>query len=389
MTKAGKPIPVHLLTGFLGSGKTTLLTRLIDYFHAMDKKVAVVMNELGEINLDGVLIDRQVPMSELLGGCICCSIRGDLGVEIQELIAEHQPDVLLIESTGAANPLEIIEGVTEAALFTEVDLRSIVTVVDGPELLRRSRASKGATFKLMKEQIRCATQLVINKADLLDPEQIVEVQQLVREWNAKGTLHVTVRAIIEPSVLFGEQEGPDSGLAKHEAGQPVRRSDGRESGEALQQCGHDCSHDHGPHGEAGHAEHAEQATPTGAELPDGHAPAERGAQHGHAHESHEHVMAVTYYLSAPLDGELFETFLKQLPEDIYRAKGVVTLAETSSRFMFQYAYRETDFLRITPQGKVNDVAVFIGEHFSKEKLLEQLRELERKSGEIQLQRGEL
>ncbi|WP_270165871.1 CobW family GTP-binding protein [Paenibacillus sp. SYP-B4298] len=403
MTLPKGPIPIHLLTGFLGSGKTTLLARLIDYYQAMDSKVAVVMNELGDINLDGVLVDRQVPMSEMLGGCICCSIRGDLGVEIQQLIAEHQPDVLLIESTGAANPLEIIDGVTEAALFTEVDLRTIITVVDGPELLRRSRDSKGATFKLMKEQIRCATQLLINKADLLEPEQLVEAQQLVREWNAKAALHVAVRTVVDPASLLGES-GVEyrSGQQGDRDGESENSSHGRTSHHPQQHesCGHGCAHDH--HGEADYGGQAEQgalgkgehhnvhsagddeATDHYAQERYGHEkPAHGSHSHAsHAHQSHEHVMAVTYYLSAPVDGELFEAFLKQLPDDIYRAKGVVTFAETSSRFMFQYAYRETDFLRINPQGKVNDVAVFIGEHFSKELLLERLHELERTSAEL-------
>ncbi len=196
-------IPVHLITGFLGSGKTTLLTRLIDYYHALDQKVAIVMNELGDVNLDGTLMDREVPMSEMLGGCICCSIRGDLGMEIQELVAAHRPDVILIESTGAANPLEIIDGVTEAALLVRVELQSVITVVDGPELLERGRNGKGATFRLMKEQIRCATHLIVNKADRLYPEQVVEVQQLVREWNQKAELVVTVKAVVDAAVLLG------------------------------------------------------------------------------------------------------------------------------------------------------------------------------------------
>lgn len=97
------------------------------------------------------------------------------------------------------------------------------------------------------------------------------------------------------------------------------------------------------------------------------------------HHSHSHVMALTHYFKEPVDGEAFEALLKRLPDDIYRAKGLVTFKETRSRFMFQYAYRESDFLRINPQGQVHDVAVFIGEHFSREQLLEQLHELERLS----------
>jgi G3E family GTPase len=81
-------------------------------------------------------------------------------------------------------------------------------------------------------------------------------------------------------------------------------------------------------------------------------------------------------MNGAVDSEKFEAFLKQLPDHVYRAKGIVSFSDTASRFLFQYAYRETDFIRITPQGDVNDVAVFIGEHFSKEMVLEELLKLE-------------
>ncbi|MBJ6360174.1 CobW family GTP-binding protein [Paenibacillus sp. GCM10012307] len=350
-------IPVHLITGFLGSGKTTLLTRLIDYYHAVDQKVAVVMNELGDVNLDGTLMNREVPMSEMLGGCICCSIRGDLGMEIQELIATHRPDVILIESTGAANPLEIIDGVTEAALLVHVDLQSIITIVDGPELLERGRNGKGATFRLMKEQIRCATHLIVNKADRLYPEQVVEVQQLVRGWNEKAELFVTVKAVVDAAALTSS---PVKEYGREQYDATVSHSHDDNGGNTVTDvhCCADDEHDHAHCGQ--HDEAAEQ-------------------QEGHMHHSHSHVMVLTHYFPEPVDGEAFEALLNHLPDDIYRAKGVVTFKETKSRFMFQYAYRESDFLRINPQGQVHDVAVFIGEHFSREQLLEQLHELEKKS----------
>jgi len=87
-------------------------------------------------------------------------------------------------------------------------------------------------------------------------------------------------------------------------------------------------------------------------------------------------MAVTHYLRHPVNSEAFEALLGRLPDNIYRAKGIITFADTPSRFMFQYAYKESDFIRIDPQGEVKDVAVFIGEHFSKDWLLAELRGLE-------------
>ncbi|MNZ99336.1 putative metal chaperone YciC [compost metagenome] len=294
------------------------------------------MNELGDINLDGQLLDAEVPMAEMLSGCICCTIRGDLGIEISSLIDEHKPDMIIIESTGAANPMETLDGVTEAAMYKAIDLRAVITVVDGPELLKRGRDGKGRTFKLMQEQIRCGTLLLLNKADKLEPEQLVEAQQQLRELNAHAKIIATVRCGVDDWGWMGRA--------------------GQELASQSQERHTNAVHTH----EAGSNDH------------DGH---------HHAHHTHDHVMAVTHYWRNPVSSTAFEALLERLPDSIYRAKGIVTFTDTPSRFLFQYAYRESDFLRIDPQGHVNDVAVFIGEHFSRDWLINELELLERQAGQ--------
>ncbi|MCM3631006.1 GTP-binding protein [Paenibacillus glycanilyticus] len=320
-------VPIYLLSGFLGSGKTTLLTGLLEHWQGQGLKAAVIMNELGDINLDGQMVGKDVPMSEMLSGCICCTIRSDLSLEIKTLVETHKPDVIVIESTGAANPMEIMDGVTEAALYCRIELRGVITVVDGPELLQRSRSGKGKTFKLMREQIRCATRLLLNKADKLQPDERVEAQQLLREMNAVAPVMTTVRCKVEDWTFLDGQVDEVARLS------------------------------------------AARQEETGSGL-------EHHAEHHHHHHTHEHVMVMTHYMNGAVDSVAFENFLKALPDNVYRAKGIVSFTDTNSRFLFQYAYRETDFIRITPQGEVNDVAVFIGEHFSKDKLLEELLELD-------------
>jgi len=357
-------VEAHVLTGFLGSGKTTLLKRLLDEYEAQGKKAAVVMNEMGDVNLDGLEVQSEVPMAELLGGCICCSIRGDLSLELKLLIDEHSPDVVLIEATGAANPFEMIDGLTETAMYTPVELKSVIAVIDGPELLARSRTG-GKTFRLMKEQIRCGTRLLLNKADKLAGEELVEAEQLIREINGYASLLATVRCTVNHEWL--------SGLSSSETVSGIRSGEGHNDGAHAahdHDCGPDCDHDHHHHDHHHHDHHHH-------DHHDHHH--HTGAERSHSHSSHEHVMALTYYLDGPVDSHQFEALLKSLPDNVYRAKGVVTFhdSETSSRFLFQYAYKETDFIRITPQGKVLDVAVFIGEHFEKEELLRRLRQLNR------------
>ncbi|GKU76193.1 GTP-binding protein [Paenibacillus sp. L3-i20] len=323
--QVSKPTPVHLLSGFLGSGKTTLLTEILSHYKSLGLKPAVIMNELGDINLDGELVDKEVPMAEMLSGCICCSIRGDLGIEIGRLVELHKPDVIIIESTGAANPMETLDSVTDAAMYQLIALNSVITVVDGPELLARSRKGKGKTFKLMRDQIRTATTLLLNKSDKLGAEELVEAQQMLREMNKHAEITATVRCQLKDWSWLAEADYQDTKM--------------------------------------------EQLTGT------------ESSELSHHHHSHEHVMVVTHYFSGAVSSKAFEELLRRLPDNIYRAKGIVSFSDTSatSRFLFQYAYKESDFIRIEPQGKVNDVAVFIGEHFSKEWLLSELKALESQS----------
>jgi G3E family GTPase len=326
-------IPVYVLTGFLGSGKTTLLAKLLERLKAEGKRPAVIMNELGDINLDGQLVEKSVPMAELLSGCICCSMRGDLGLEMDGLIRLHRPDAIVIEATGAAHPMELLDGVTEAAMYHPIELRSVISVVDGPQLLQRARDGKGRTFKLMRDQIRCGTALLLNKSDLLAPDEQVEAQQQLRELNGYAPIIPCVRCDIADWTFLLEPEAAKAAAFK-----------------------------------------------TAREASD--MPANDG-QGGAHHHSHSHVMTLTHYLRGPVDSEAFERLLKGLPDHIYRAKGILSFSDTSSgsRFLFQYAYKESDYVRIEPQGEVLDVAVFIGEHFSRDELLVKLKELEEESSD--------
>lgn len=314
-------LPVYILSGFLGSGKTTLLQRLLDHWNRQGLRPAVIMNELGEVNLDGLLVEQSVPMAEMLGGCICCTSRGDLSTELMTLVKKEAPDIIVIEATGAANPLEIVDAVTEASLYQQVELKGLITVVDAAHLLELYRSQQGATYRLMQEQIRCASVLILNKTDRIVAEESAEITEVLRKWNAYAEILPAVRCELEPDLLLG------SVGSVHMEDRPARET------------------------------------------------GDNGAE-GALHASHDHVMAYTHYFEQPVNSEEFETFIKELPRDVYRAKGIVTFDDTPSRFLFQYAYREADFMRITPQGEVPDVAVFIGEHFSASNLRTGLLRLE-------------
>ncbi|WP_151735008.1 CobW family GTP-binding protein ['Paenibacillus yunnanensis' Narsing Rao et al. 2020] len=323
-------VPVYILSGFLGSGKTTLLKRLLDHWQDNGLQPAVVMNELGEVNLDGLIVEQTVPMAELLGGCICCSIRGDLSTELATLIKKESPDVVVIEATGAANPLEIVDAVTEISLYQRVELKGLLTVVDAAHLLELYREQQGATYRLMQEQIRCASLLILNKTDRVTAAEASEITEIVRKWNAYAEILPAVRCDLPVEELLAKIGGAHSEFTAEKQTEDMADSaGGQKAGEQL-------------------------------------------------HQSHDHVMAYTHYFRQAVNSEEFEQFVKELPRDVYRAKGIVTFSDTPSRFLFQYAYREADFMKITPQGDVPDVAVFIGEHFSSSELRRRLLELEKR-----------
>jgi G3E family GTPase len=318
------------LAGFLGSGKTTLLTRLLKQAEHDGVKAAVVMNELGDVNLDGIEVDSSVPMKEMLSGCICCTVRGDLGMELLRLVDEHQPDVVFVECTGAANPMELLDGVTEASLLLRAELKGIVTVMDAALLLEQSEKGKGQTYRLMQDQLRAASLIVLNKIDLTTVEQLRASKELIASWNNHSPIVESIRCDFDLNAVSKMT--------------------------AVQEKDHDPSdHSH-------HTNH------------------NRGHEHSHNHDTdhhhtHNHVMVYTHYMDKPIDSERFERWMSDLPQNVYRAKGILTFTDTSARFMFQYAYRQLDFMKIMPQREVPDVAVFIGEHFDAEQLKSKLEEL--------------
>ena len=313
-------VPVSILTGFLGSGKTTLLNKLVLDAKERGLKIAVLLNEVGEVNVEAELIGGDVPMAEMLGGCICCQLKGDVAMELVRIVREHRPDVVWIESTGVAQPLDIMDGVAEASLYERVALRGIVTVVDARHLLDRVRVGAGRTLKLMVEQIRAASVLVLNKTDLVGAPEQAELLEALSDWNANARVIPAIRADVDAKLLY-------QGEVRHRHGESVDDH----------ACDEHCSHD----------------------LHD-------------RERLHDHVNALTCYLSKPIDSQAFEAFLAKLPEGVYRAKGIVTFSDATGQFLFQYAYRESDFMRITPQKPVHDVAVFIGEGFSEGELIAEL-----------------
>ncbi len=195
-------VDVYLFSGFLGSGKTTLLKKMIMEFKQKGLKPAIFMNELGSMNFDSEEVGDGVPLKEILDGCICCSGSEKSEAQIQTLLAESEFDVLLIETTGAAHPVEALDAIFSPLFAEQLNFRGIVTVADSKRFLERDQLSPQVR-SLFIEQIRHADLLLANKSDLLsDGEQsqvIFELQQL----NPKARIVQTVQAKIPLQLLEG------------------------------------------------------------------------------------------------------------------------------------------------------------------------------------------
>jgi len=185
-----KQTEVYILSGFLGSGKTTLLKKLLKAEKESGRKVAVLMNELGKVSIDSDEVNDDVPLKELLGGCICCTIQDKLEAQLQELLITHQPDCIYIETTGAAHPVETLDAVLSPLFATQLHVKGILTVVDGRLWLER-RTYSPQIQQLISEQIRHADLIVINKSDELSEGEKILITTGIQSLNEKAIVILT------------------------------------------------------------------------------------------------------------------------------------------------------------------------------------------------------
>jgi G3E family GTPase len=191
-----RTVAVDILTGFLGSGKTTLLRHVLDHGLA-GKPVAVVMNEIGEVGIDGKVVtglSNVEKMVELSSGCICCSIDDyKFDLAIQEIIETARPHLIVIESTGLADPEPLAYRVKSAGL----GLDAVITLVDAANLDRQLRETEVA-----RAQVEAADFLVVNKIDLVDDAALRRVERRLAKVNPRAERFRTVRGAIDSDVLF-------------------------------------------------------------------------------------------------------------------------------------------------------------------------------------------
>lgn len=205
------PVPVGVLVGFLGAGKTTLINHLLSSNHG--KKIAVVVNEFGEVNVDARLVRHTTErMVEMSNGCICCTLREDLLLELREL-SEMELDYILIESTGIGEPLPIAQTFHMEDLPSRVRLDAIITVVDAEAFWddwnrkdtvedEEGNPVEQPLAALLADQLEFTSIVLLNKADRVDEAALLKLESFIHELNPYAQIYRTVRGQIAPEKLM-------------------------------------------------------------------------------------------------------------------------------------------------------------------------------------------
>mgnify|MGYP000429743768 FL=1 len=316
-TATANSVPVTLLTGYLGAGKTTLLNRILTHEHG--KKVAVIVNEFGDVGIDHqLIINADEEIFEMNNGCICCTVRGDLIRIIGNLMKRRDKfDHLVIETTGLADPAPVIQTFfMDEDVQAQTNLDSVVTVVDAKHISQHWDAEEA------QEQIAFADVVLLNKTDLVTTEELDVLERKIRGMNALAKIYRTHNAELAMDALLG----------------------------------------------------------IGAFDLDRALEIDPDFLNETAHEHDETVGSVAIVESGELDGIKLNEWISKLLQtqgpDIFRMKGILTIAGEDQRFVFQGVHMVFDGKADRPwktgETRKNQL-VFIGRNLNEAQLREDFR----------------
>ena len=251
---------IDIISGFLGAGKTTFIKRLIGEAIS-GEKVVLIENEFGEIGIDGgFLKDAGIEIREMNSGCICCSLVGDFGKSLSEVLTKYAPDRVIIEPSGVGKLSDVMKAVRDVASEIEVELNSAVTVADAGKV-RMYMKNFGEFFN---NQIENAGTIVLSRTDIADPKKVQKAVEMIREKKQRAVIVTTPISQLSGSQLLEIIEKKDDMMedllkeARDHAHDHGHHDHHHEHGEECG-CGHD-HHDHDHHDHDHHHEHGEGCT---------------------------------------------------------------------------------------------------------------------------------
>jgi G3E family GTPase len=300
-------IPIYILSGFLGAGKTTLLRNLLQQEKEQNYRVAVLMNELGEVSIDSNAVDGDTPLKELLNGCVCCTIQGQLEAQLQELVHLHELDAIYIETTGVAHPIEVVDACMSPILVEQVNVEAVISLIDAKRW--RDRKSLSPQLQsLLIEQVKHADILLLNKVDQLSDSLQGQLAFEIQQINPYGKLLFTTFAKVNIKDIQGTQRKV---IEDHEV--------------------------------------------------------------THVHH-HLRLKTFVYKFTKAIDFDLFEDWLRRMPDNIYRIKGYMRFTHSESLYLFQYSYGMPFYMKELVKIPTN--LVFIGENLPVEEIKQELSKME-------------
>ena len=316
-------MPVVLLTGFLGAGKTTLLLRWLRESPATGLRMGVVMNEFGLESVDSQILDRPgLPLRQVSGGCVCCAPDNELDRAVRQLVESGECDYVVVETSGLADPDNVIDLLTDPELLPIARLQAVVTVVDGAWFLRPSEQGDIGERVLARRQVQFADVVGISRCDRITEAERDEVCRLVAGMNPDAEAVRLPFGLPEIGTLLARAAGEHRIEVEAASGDPA----------------------------------AAAAT----------------AEHLHAR-----YRSLTWRFPGPVDRPAFERFLTRLdPKAVVRAKGFVRFRHDPSKLhLFQTVWGHHLIEEFPFQPAPDPVAVLIGPALDPEPHRQALREL--------------